>query len=102
MTHPDIFQPYEKLVEIEILGRRFSVPENNSLLRCFQYLSLESISYGDFCWNGECLNCQVWIRDGEKEKPAMACRTTVAEGMQIVRLAPAIDLGEAAAEAGHE
>lgn len=94
MTLPEIFAPYEKLVEIEILGNRHSVPENNSLLRCFQFLAMENISYGDFCWNGECLNCQVWLQQGDKEKMVMACRTTVAEGMKIVRLAEGIDLSE--------
>lgn len=94
MTLPDIFAPYEKLVEIEILGNSHSVPENNSLLRCFQFLAMENISYGDFCWNGECLNCQVWLVQGDKEKMVMACRTTVAEGMKIVKLAEGIDLSE--------
>ena len=92
MTFPDIFQPYDKLIAIEILGETRQVPENNSLLRCFQYLALENISYGDFCWNGECLNCQVWLADGEKEKAVMACRTMVAHGMRIVRLSDGIQL----------
>lgn len=92
MPLPDIFQPFERLIDIEILGVVYKVPENNSLLRCFQYLSMESISYGDFCWNGECLNCQVWLQQGEKEKAVMACRTTVAENMKIVRMADGIDL----------
>ncbi len=92
MTLPDIFTRYEKLIEIDILGARYSVPENNSLLRCFQFLAMENISYGDFCWNGECLNCQVWLQQGDKEKAVIACRTTVTEGMQIVRIAEGIDL----------
>ncbi len=92
MTEPEIFAPFERLIEVEIIGARYMVPENNSLLRCFQFLAMENISYGDFCWNGECLNCQVWLKNGDKEKAVMACRTTVAEGMQIVRLADAIDL----------
>jgi hypothetical protein len=92
MTFPDIFAPYEQLIDIEILGERCSVPENNTLLRCFQFLSMESISYGEFCWNGECLNCQVWLQQGEKVKAVMACRTIVIEGMKIVRLAEGIDL----------
>ncbi len=92
MTLPDIFQPFDRLIEIEILGTKHMVPENNTLLRCFQYLAMESISYGDFCWNGECLNCQVWIKNGDKEKAAMACRTIVAEDMKIVRMAEGIDL----------
>ena len=94
MTLPDIFQPYEKLIEIEILGHKHMVPENNSLLRCFQFLAMESISYGDFCWNGECLNCQVWIGNGDKEKAVLACRTDVVEGMKIVRLAEGIELSD--------
>jgi NADH dehydrogenase/NADH:ubiquinone oxidoreductase subunit G len=92
MDHPDIFGDYQKLVEIDILGKKYEVPDNNSLLRCFQFLSMESISYGEFCWNGECLNCQVWLKQGEKEKAVMSCRTTVAEGMEIVRLADEIEL----------
>lgn len=94
MTLPDIFQPYDKLIAIEIVGRTYMVPENNSLLRCFQFLAMESISYGDFCWNGECLNCQVWLESGDKEKAVMACRTTVAENMRIVRMADGIDLDD--------
>ena len=92
MTFPDIFEPYDRLVEIEIVGTKYMVPENNSLLRCFQFLAIENISYGDFCWNGECLNCQVWLQNGNKEKAVIACRTEVRENMKIVRLADEIDL----------
>lgn len=94
MSLPDIFQPFDKLIEIDILGEVYRVPENNTLLRCFQYLAMESISYGDFCWNGECLNCQVWLQNGEKEKAVMACRTMVAENMKILRIAEGIDLSD--------
>ena len=94
MEHLDIFAPYEKLIEIDILGEKRMVPENNSLLRCFQFLSMENISYGEFCWNGECINCQVWLQNGDKEKAVMSCRTTVTEHMKIVRLADGIELTE--------
>jgi NADH dehydrogenase/NADH:ubiquinone oxidoreductase subunit G len=90
--YKDIFEPFEKLVEIEIGGEKRRVPENNSLLRCFQFLSLETISFGDFCWNGDCLNCQVWIKNGDKEKAVISCRTKVQEGMEIVRLSNEIKL----------
>ena len=93
MNDPEIFQPYEKLVEIDILGDRRRVPENNSLLRCFQFLAMERISYGDFCWNGECVNCLVWVQDENRRKSVLACRTTVKAGMRIVGMAEAIDLG---------
>lgn len=88
----DIFEPFDRLIEIKILGETTEVPENNSLLRCFQYLSIENISYGDFCWNGDCLNCQVWIKNGDKEKGIISCRTKVFEGMEIVRMSEEIDL----------
>ena len=89
-THPEMFEPYERLIEIKIFGRSFNVPENNSILRCLQFLEMEAISYGDFCWNGECLNCQVWILKEGREKMVMACRTTAVAGMQIVKMADAI------------
>ncbi len=92
MTESDIFEPFERLVEINILGVNHQVPENNTLLRCFQYLSLETISRGDFCWNGNCVNCQVWLDDTAKEKPILSCRTKVQEEMKIVRLSQEIEL----------
>ena len=93
MIPKDIFHPYKKLVEIEILGERRMVPENNSLLRGFQFLSLQTISYGDFCWNGSCDNCLVSLEKGRGEKSVMSCRTMVEEGMRIVKIAKTIDLG---------
>lgn len=82
----DILEPFEKFIEIEILGQKVKVPENNTLLRCFQYLSLDSVSRGDFCWNRDCLNCQVWIDQKGKEKGLIACRSKAESGMKIVRL----------------
>jgi NADH dehydrogenase/NADH:ubiquinone oxidoreductase subunit G len=86
----DLFEPFDRLIEIDICGRTYSVPENNTILRGLQYLDIDAISYGDFCWNGECLNCQVWIKNGEKEKAVMSCRTDVTGGMEIVRVSDEI------------
>ena len=94
MVDSDIFEPFERLVEIEICGERREVPENNTLLRCFQYLSIDTVSYGDFCWNGDCANCQVWLENTEKNKPVLSCRTKVRDGMKIVRMSGNINLGE--------
>src|ERR1700687_5383218 len=33
-----IFRPYERLVQIKVLGKTFEVPEKNTILRCFQYI----------------------------------------------------------------
>jgi hypothetical protein len=91
----DLLDPYEKLVRIEILGKQVEVPEKNRLLRCFQFLSLKTISYGDFCWNGDCTNCQIWYHlDGQSQdnKPGLACRLEVIEGMKITSMSPFIKL----------
>jgi hypothetical protein len=96
MMDSDLLDPYERLISIEILGNRVEVPENNRLLRCFQFLSMHTISYGDFCWNGDCTNCQIWYhREGQTEgddKPALSCRTNVSEGMVITRLSRFVEL----------
>ena len=92
----DLLDPYEKLITVEIVGREVSVPENNRLLRCFQYLSINTISYGDFCWNGDCTNCQIWYhtkgQDESSDRPALSCRLVCEEGMVITRLSPFIQL----------
>jgi hypothetical protein len=92
----DLLDPYEKLVSIEVLGSEVSVPEKNRLLRCFQYLSINTISYGDFCWNGECTNCQIWFRmsgqDESSDRPALSCRLECEEGMVITKLSRFIEL----------
>ena len=96
MIDSDLLDPYEKLIHIEILGQRVEVPENNRLLRCFQFLSINTVSYGDFCWNGDCTHCQVWYHDAghteEQDKPALACRLTVREGMVITKLSRFVEL----------
>jgi hypothetical protein len=92
----DLLDPYERLVRIEVLGKQVEVPEKNRLLRCFQFLSLKTISYGDFCWNGECTNCQIWYHTSGQanvdDKPALACRLEVIEGMTITAMAPFIKI----------
>jgi hypothetical protein len=92
----DLLDPYDKLVTIEILGQHLEVPEKNRLLRCFQYLSLKTISYGDFCWNGECTNCQIWYHQAgqteTEDRPGLACRMEVVEDMVITKLNSFIQL----------
>ncbi len=92
----DLLDPYERLVCIEITGKTVEVPEKNRLLRCFQFLSLNTISYGDFCWNGDCTNCQVWYHtEGQSKddvRPGLSCRMEVIEGMSITAMSPFIKL----------
>ena len=86
MMEIDIFEPFNRLMQIEIIGEKYEVPENNTLLRCFQYLAMETISHSDLCWNGDCAKCQIWLEDSENAKPLLACRTMVLENMKIVRI----------------
>ncbi|MDE3108490.1 MAG: hypothetical protein KGL02_00995 [Acidobacteriota bacterium] len=86
----DVFRPYERLVEITILGKTFLVPERNSLLRAFQFISPETIPYGRFCWNQECQFCRVdcHLPDDDRPRPILSCKFLVSDGMAISNLAP--------------
>ncbi|HEV3481966.1 MAG TPA: hypothetical protein VGR97_06510 [Candidatus Acidoferrales bacterium] len=86
----EVFRPYERLVEITILGKTFLVPERNSLLRAFQFISPETIPYGRFCWNQECQYCRVdcKLADDNVARPILSCKFIVSEGMEISKLAP--------------
>ena len=93
MTAPTtLFRPYERLVSITILGHGFQVPESNNLLRCFQFLAPEPVSYGRFCWNEDCQYCRVTVDLGEHtpERKALACKLTVQEGMRVTAVTPEI------------
>ena len=86
MSEP--FRPYEKLVEITLLGNKFQVPERNSLLRCFQFISPETIPYGRFCWNQDCQYCRVTCQlpDDDDSREILACKFIVMPGMEITEL----------------
>ena len=92
MVHSEIFEPYEKLIDLTVCGEPRQVPENNSILRCLQFLHMEPVSDSELCWNGDCLECQVWIKNGDKEKAVIACRTNAEPGMEIVRISENIQL----------
>ena len=83
-----VFRPFERLVEITVLGKTFQVPEKNSLLRCFQYISPETIPYGRFCWNQECQYCRVKCKlpDDAEAQSMLACKFLVSQGMNVTEL----------------
>ena len=85
-----LFRPFENLVEIQVLGRTFQVPEKNTLLRALQFLDSAGVSYGRFCWNQECQFCRVsYVMKSREEKPPreiLACKVWAADGMRIVKL----------------
>jgi NADH dehydrogenase/NADH:ubiquinone oxidoreductase subunit G len=85
-----LFREYEKLVEITIHGKKFQVPEKNTLLRAFQYISPDTIPYGRFCWNQECQLCRVVYQipnqPDSEPRAVLSCKVLVADGMQISEL----------------
>ena len=84
----DLFEPYERLIRIVVVGRELQVPENNLLLRQLSYAAPD-ISSGRYCWNGECRYCEVSYRTGVRgtEQSALACRVKGQEGMRLTKLA---------------
>lgn len=87
-----LFESFDDLVEIEVCHSKAMVPENNKLLRCFQYIKIDRVSVGDYCWNGECTNCQIWYRADDGEiKSALACRLYVKPGMIITALSACLN-----------
>lgn len=80
----NLFRPFKRLVKITVLGKALDVPENNLILRAFQYVSPETISYGRFCWNEECQYCRVVVKglDGKDHK-VLSCKVLVRDGLEI-------------------
>ncbi len=85
-----IFGANPSLVQITLLGVPVEVPAGETLLRCFQYLAMETVSTGPFCWNGECGHSLLRYRAPGMagEQKALACRTRVVPGMEITGLSP--------------
>lgn len=77
-------------MEITILGKPFLVPDQNSVLRAFQFISPETVPYGRFCWNQECQYCRVscQLPDEDSPRTILSCKFIVSEGMSITDLSP--------------
>jgi predicted molibdopterin-dependent oxidoreductase YjgC len=99
MPEHEIFMPYDRMITIRVLGRAYRVPNNNSILRCLQFLDMDGISEAELCWNGECLDCRVTVRSGSGKRSVIACRAEADEGMEICELSDqlkkATDIGSA-------
>jgi len=98
----DLYEPYEKLVRVVILGKVFEVPENNILLRQMQFVAPD-IGSGKYCWNAECRYCEIdYARGpGAPATPALACRVKGLPGMRVTKAAAEIryNMSEALAAA---
>ena len=87
-----LFRPYKRLIKITVLGKELEIPENNMLLRGFQFLAPENVAYGRFCWNEECQYCRVTYDtgNGTKEHTALSCKLLVKEDMRVTNIASEI------------
>ncbi len=98
----DVYEPYDKLVRLVVLGRALDVPANNLLLRQLQFVAPD-VGMGRYCWNGECRYCEVQYQagPGAPEYSALACRLKGTPGMRLTKLAPEIkyNVADALAEA---
>jgi hypothetical protein len=88
------FRPFEHLVSIKVLGKTVQVPDKNSVLRCFQYLSPETIPYGRFCWNQDCQYCRITVKlpDDDQPREMLSCKFMVMPGMDITEVSPELKL----------
>ena len=87
-----LFRPYSRLIKIKVREKDLEVPENNMLLRGFQFLAPEDVAYGRFCWNEECQYCRVTYDTGEgtQKRVALSCKLMVQENMRITEIASEI------------
>jgi hypothetical protein len=84
----DVYEPWERLIRIVVLGRVLEVPEKNLLLRQLQYVS-EDVGMGRYCWNAECRYCEIHYTrpDDPAEHVGLACRLRGFDGMRITKVA---------------
>ena len=101
----DVYEPWERLIRIVVLGKALDVPEKNLLLRQLQYVS-EDVGMGRYCWNAECRYCEVsYKRPGDDtEHTGLACRLRGFDGMRLTKLAAEVryNMSEALARAPKE
>ena len=96
MTTPlgDILEDYDRLIPITIMGRSYLVPENNTFLRLMQYLRF-NLTFGKFCWNGDCKTCAFRYRSPEGTiRTALGCQTVLRPNMAILKLPAGTTIGD--------
>ena len=87
-----LFGRFEQLYPISIDTRRFWVPEDNTVLRALQYVSLKTgevrLPWHTFCWNNRDGCCAFRFRSTSEApiREARACATAVRPGLAIVQL----------------
>lgn len=85
-----LFEPFERLLPVRILGLEARIPERNNWLRGLQFLDPEEVALGDFCWNGDCRHCEALLRRNGEERWVLCCQTEAAEGDELVEVPPEV------------
>jgi len=83
----DLYEPYTKLIPIDVLGKRFEVPENNILLRQLQFV-VPDVGTGGYCWNAECRYCEIKYELDGRTMTGLACRVKAVPNFKVTKLAP--------------
>ena len=91
-----LYAPFRRLARVAIGGLVYHLPENNPLLRGFQFLQPTALVYCNFCWNAICHTCRVTIESGAPDGPGeyLACQLLPCDGLRVaappagVRLPP--------------
>jgi len=91
--NPDLFAPFDRLVKITVNGVEHEVPENNTILRAFQFLGV-NFDYANFCWNGGCDKCLFSYTEGDESEVqnALACEQVAFDNMNIINLPEGVKL----------
>ena len=92
----DLYEPWEKLIPIEVMGKRFEVPEGNIVLRQLQYVAPD-VATGGYCWNAECRYCEIKYEIDGRTMTGLACRVKATPGFKITKLAPELKYNVSAA-----
>ena len=82
-----LYEPWDNLIPIEVLGKRFEVPENNNLLRQLQYVAPD-VGTGGYCWNAECRYCEIKYEVDGRTMTGLACRVKAVPNFKVTKLAP--------------
>lgn len=95
-THsPDdlnLFGPFRHLLPIIVEGEPALVPEDNSMLRCLQYLEIKEglvrMDWGRYCWNNTkgCCEMEYKPSEGAEARVGRACQVYAAPGLEILQL----------------
>jgi hypothetical protein len=90
--NPKIYGAVVELVPIEVLGRRFEVPEGIPLIRAFQYIQFELgqmiCDWSLFCFNDTIGCCNFRVRPPSEATDTLdrACCVRVSENLVVTEL----------------